>query len=99
MEKPTSLGDVLSGALKQANLQINLEMGRLWNRWDDIVGPTVAQNAKPAAIKGNLLIVYVSSTPWMQQLQFLKEDIMDKLNSDLGRPVVEDIRFKIGPVD
>ena len=99
LEKPTSLGNALSEALRHANLGVNLQMGRLWNRWDQVVGPTVSQNAKPAVIKGGLLIVHVSSTPWMQQLQFLKADIMDRLNSDLGRSVIEDIRFKIGPVD
>jgi len=99
MERPASLANVLSEALKRANIDMDLELVRLWNRWACVVGPTVSQNARPAVIKGGMLIVYVSNTPWMQQLQFLKDDIKDKLNSDLGKPVIEEIRFKIGPID
>jgi predicted nucleic acid-binding Zn ribbon protein len=62
------------------------------------VGPTIAQNAQPAAIKGKLLLVHVSSAPWTQQLHYLKDELMEKLNSALGKESVKDIRFKIGPV-
>ena len=44
-------------------------------------------------------MVNVSSAPWMQQLQFLKPELIEKLNETLGKELVEDIRFKIGPVD
>jgi flagellar basal body-associated protein FliL len=34
----------------------------------------------------------------MQQLHYLKDELMEKLNSALGKESVKDIRFKIGPV-
>jgi hypothetical protein len=35
----------------------------------------------------------------MQQLQFLKPELIEKLNETIGKEVVGDIRFKIGPVN
>jgi predicted nucleic acid-binding Zn ribbon protein len=63
-----------------------------------VVGAAIAQNTRPEAIKGKLLLVNVSSAPWMQQLQFLKPELIDKLNQTLGKELVEDIRFQIGQV-
>ena len=99
MAKPDQLGNVLENALKATNMQIELSLQRLWRQWDDLVGPAIAKNARPAAIKGKLLLVNVSSAPWMQQLQYLKNDLMEKLNAAFDTPIVKDIRFKIGPMD
>jgi predicted nucleic acid-binding Zn ribbon protein len=99
MDKPAHLGGVLRDALKASSLDVDLDLYRLWEQWTDLVGPVIAQNARPAAIKGKLLLVNVSSAPWMQQLQYLKSEIMEKLNSALEREAVKDIRFKIGPIE
>ena len=64
--------------------------------WNQIVGESVSKNAQPSAFKGRLLLVEVNSSVWMHQLQFLKEDIIRKINETMGEEVVEDIKFKIG---
>jgi predicted nucleic acid-binding Zn ribbon protein len=99
MERPVPLGSVLKEALKASNIDVDLELLRLWDSWTDAVGPDIAKNARPAAIKRKLLVVNVSSAPWMQQLQYLKEELIQKLNQALGRKAVADIRFKIGPLE
>lgn len=70
----------------------------VWDCWDEAVGPAIAANAQPAAFKGTLLLVHVSSSTWIQQLQFFKRDIVAKVNRALGQALVEDIKFKIGPL-
>ena len=99
MNKPAQLGSVLQDAIKTARVDANLDACRLWQEWNTVVGEAISQNARPEAIKGKLLLVNVSSAPWMQQLQFLKTELLQKLNESMGKDAVEDIRFKIGPVD
>jgi predicted nucleic acid-binding Zn ribbon protein len=99
MDKPAPLGGILKEALKASHMDVDLELYALWELWPEVVGPLTAQNARPAAIKGRLLLVNVSSAPWTQQLQYLKGELIEKLNRALGREAVEDIRFQIGPVD
>lgn len=98
MDKPAPLGEILQKTLEASSIDVDLNLHRLWERWAALVGPTIAQNARPAAIKGKLLLVHVSSAPWMQQLHYLKDELMEKLNSALGKESVKDIRFKIGPL-
>jgi predicted nucleic acid-binding Zn ribbon protein len=58
----------------------------------------IAQNARPAAFKGRILLVHVTSSTWVHQLQFLKVEMIDKLNDALGKALIDDLKFKIGTV-
>ena len=93
---PVHIGAILNSALRAFQEKTDGDLARVWGIWDDAVGDLVAQNARPAAFKGRLLYVEVSSSPWMQQLRFQKASIVSKINASLGRNVVEDIKFKIG---
>ena len=92
------IGDILRGVLKTCRGNCNGELSEVWNLWDSAVGDVIAQNARPEAFKGRLLLVNVNSPPWMHQLQFLKKDIIKKLNAAMGKDMVQDIKFKIGPL-
>ena len=92
------IGSVLVDVLKAYRKDADEELVQIWQMWDDIVGEVIAQNARPAAIKGKLLLVHVSSSTWIHQLQFLKEEMIAKLNKTLGKTAVGDIKFKIGPL-
>ena len=70
----------------------------VWTFWDEVVGEDLAQNAQPAAFKNRILIVHVSGSVWLQELHFRKNDLIDRLNQAAGSRVVEDIRFKLGPL-
>jgi len=89
----TLINNVLNTCRKE---RPDSEMTRIWALWDETMGVTIAENARPEAFKGQLLVVQVTNSPWMQQLQFLKKDIIQKLNSALGKELVKDIKFKIG---
>ena len=98
LKKPLQIGDVLRDALKASKININLDTCKLWDLWDNIVGPAIARNAQPEVLKGNFLIVHVSGAPWMHQLQFMKEELIEQLNKALGKKTISDIRFKVGPL-
>jgi predicted nucleic acid-binding Zn ribbon protein len=93
---PTPLSRILPGVLRHLRTAEDAELIQIWQIWDEAVGTTIAQNAQPAAFKGSLLIVHVESSVWTQQLQFLKYDIIKRLNHALGDTLITDMRFKIG---
>jgi predicted nucleic acid-binding Zn ribbon protein len=93
------IGQVLSSVLKSCRRGGDIELPRIWHVWPQVVDRAVAQNTRPAAIKDDLLLVHVSSSPWIHRLQFLKQDIIEKLNTAMGKTVVRDMTFKIGPLE
>ncbi len=91
----TPIGDILEKALYRYRPAGDLEMVRIWEHWEKAVGRVVAQNAKPAAFRNDTLIVNVSSSVWMQQLQFLEADIISNVNGCLQKERVRKLKFKI----
>ena len=92
------LGEVLDKSLKRLELSPRLDEYGVWPVWNDVVGNPIARNAQPEKIRNGTLFVKVASSVWMQQLQFMKELISEKLNQRLGRPVVKNIFFVVGRV-
>jgi predicted nucleic acid-binding Zn ribbon protein len=92
------IGRVLQNILEDQGVASNTRLSRIWEVWADAVGSHIAANAVPAAIKGKLLIVNAESSAWIQQLHFLKQEMIVKINRTLGEDLVIDIKFKIGPL-
>jgi hypothetical protein len=90
------IGNIINDVIEQYRSEPDFALKEVWRLWDETVGKTIAQNARPSAFKGKLLIVHVNSPVWIHQLQFLKRDLISKLNAALGKPLVEEIKFKVG---
>ena len=93
------VGEVLDQSLKRLDLALRLDEYGVWPIWNDIVGKTIARNAQPEKIRNGTLFVKVTSPVWMQQLQFMKNMIADKLNQRLKQQVVKNIFFMVGRID
>src|SRR2546427_10520687 len=92
------LGAVLDKSLKRLELSPRLDEYGVWPIWNDVVGKPIARNAQPEKIRNGTLFVKVTSPVWMQQLQFMKEMIAEKLNQRLKTDVVKNIFFIVGRV-
>ena len=90
------LGDIIDRTVKRLPLRRKLDDYALWTVWDDTVGPAVARNAQPEKIRNGTLFVRVRAATWMQQLQYMKDILIDKLNQRLEREVVTNIFFVMG---
>jgi predicted nucleic acid-binding Zn ribbon protein len=93
------LGAVLDQSLKRLDLAPRLDEYGVWPIWNEIVGKTIARNAQPEKIRNGTLFIKVSSPVWMQQLQFMKNMIADKLNQRLKQDIVKNIFFMVGRID
>lgn len=96
MKRPAVVGDLLAGALQGSPAARLLKEGTIWQLWDDTVGPQIAKRARPSAIRNGVLTVVVSSAPWLQQLNFMKAEILASLNRAIGEEMVKDIYLKAG---
>ncbi len=63
--------------------------------WQDAVGANIARHAAPKYFNQGVLTIEVDSSTWMNELKFMKKDLMKNLNEKLGVKKVKDIAFKI----
>jgi hypothetical protein len=94
----TPLGQVLTTILDQCRPNNGGGISHVAHVWQKTIRAPISENAKPYAMNGSLLLVHVSSSVWVHQLQFLKSELIDRLNHELKAGQITDIKFKIGPV-
>ena len=94
----TPIGAVIENLLQRHRPDITESMLAIWEVWESAVGSEIAANARPAAVKGTLLLVHVSNSTWRHHLRFLEQGIIDKLNAAVGEQRVQRLQFKIGPI-
>lgn len=93
-----SAAAVLSAILPNLPGTSRLQEYRVWEVWAEVVGEAVARKAQPSRMQNGRLFVTVSNSVWMQEMQFYKVVMRDKVNQRLGAPIIKDIFFVLGRV-
>ena len=95
---PENVGPILERLFSSLNLGIKVKQYQIWDVWEGVVGEAIARQTQPHQIRNMVLWVTVSSSTWMQQLEFMKKQIVGRLNDCIGEKVITDIRFRIGEI-
>jgi len=89
---PELLGKVFTKMKEQGDAF--LESCQVLSLWPEVIDEGIRKNTEAVKIKNQVLYVSTSSSVWAQELTFLKEEIIKKINEKAGREVIKDIRFK-----
>jgi predicted nucleic acid-binding Zn ribbon protein len=92
----TRAGRVLDDLVDRLEFRERLREHAVWNVWHEVVGDLLASKAEPVRIEDGKLFVRVASSTWMQELQFLSDDIRRRLNHRLGAPIVRELFLILG---
>jgi hypothetical protein len=98
MKKPQSIRSILEKTVKTLEIDVPLKTYSILGAWNEIVGESVAGHSQPHSIRNRILFIDVTHPTWMQQLQFLKPTLLEKVNTFLGESLIQDIRFKLGKI-
>lgn len=93
---PVAVAGLLDHIFLGKPLEKRLREGKIWQVWDSAVGKQIAVQARPVNFRDGVLTVMVSNAPWMQQLNFMKKGIIEKLNRALGEEMVREIYLRAG---
>jgi len=92
------MGDFLAKFLKRKKILLDILDYRILDVWHRAVGPQISAQTAPSKFKNNTLFVTVSTPAWMQQLRFMKQEIMDKVNAEWEKEEIRNIHFTIGDI-
>lgn len=91
-----SIGEILFSSFKGKGVAAKIEENSLIKLWPKAVGQQIVLQTQPDCFKNGTLFVKTTSSIWVQQLHFIKEEILQKLNELAGKIAVKDIRFSVG---
>mgnify|MGYP005808366351 CR=1 FL=1 len=96
---PESLGDLLDGVIRDRRWGEKLRGATVFDRWEEVVGPDLAQHCQPVRIAGGVLTVAASSPQWATQLRYLTGQLALNVNQAMGEPVVTSVNVVVGRGD
>lgn len=91
-KKTESIKAVLPSLLKTLETSYQDEGHRIWEIWDDAVGPDIARRAQPFKFKNGKLTVAVEGSAWLQQIVFLAPKIIETVNARLENPAIKSLK-------
>ena len=86
------VGDLLQKILGK-HIDVHPQNKALTVLWNKAVGPVIAAQTRPEKLVRDVLTVKVNGSVWLHQLQFLKQEILDKVNGAREVNPVKQIRF------
>lgn len=84
---PTRVGDLLGTLLEKKGLKEQVARTGVLNEWADAVGEQISSVTHARSVSGGTLFVEVRSSAWMSELDFMKEEILGKLNERAEAPI------------
>ncbi|MBF0491768.1 MAG: DUF721 domain-containing protein [Deltaproteobacteria bacterium] len=95
-QKPEGIASLLSKTLKGLNLESKLKRHSVWSHWDKIVGKTIAEKAWPSRLMEDTLVVKVINASWMNELSFMKQQILEKIQTEIPDCPIKHLRLELG---
>jgi predicted nucleic acid-binding Zn ribbon protein len=94
--KPTPIGEVLKGFLRQKGLESRVERAQVLVEWASLVGPQIAGVTEPRQVtEDGTLFVGVKTHGWMTELSMMERTLLAKINAVEGRPAIRKIRWEL----
>lgn len=93
-KKPSAIGDVLAGVLRESGIAERVEQARLIPEWPRLVGAQIAAVTEPTSIAADgTMFVRVATNAWMNELSLMEPELLRALNAKDGRVPVKRIRW------
>ncbi len=81
---PRRVGDSLDRVTTSLGVPRSSTLAKVFAAWPDLVGESVAANARPRSLRAGTLVVAVEEPAWATQLRFLDADLLARLAEVLG---------------
>ncbi len=88
--------EVLDGLLDRLGIREDVARQAAVARWGEVVGPGIARVTRARAVARGVLYVDVRSSAWLNELTFMRHDLMARINAGAGEGRIERIVFTLG---
>lgn len=92
-DQSIKLGDAFKKFLKEENLEKTFLEKKLMSRWSEMMGEVIASRTLKMFIKEKIMYVTLSSAPLKQEMTNSKEEVLKRIEDEIGKGVIENIRF------
>jgi len=95
---PTAVSEILEKIFGKSGHAKKYKEAQLVHLWEQIVGPKLALHTHPQRIENECLICLVDNSAWLHEIQYMKHDIVKKINEVMHKRLVKNIFFKLSQI-
>lgn len=95
LKQAARVGSILNEIFKKQGMAEQITRHQAWLLWDQLVGPQIAARARPKRLRHGTLEVQVDHPVWMQQLQMMKPQILEKLAAQIPAAGITDLYLRL----
>jgi Dna[CI] antecedent, DciA len=86
-----NIGEVIKGLFKSYHIDSKVYEVQIKEVWEKVMGKTMMRYTTDIRLKDGKLSLYVESASLKQELMFNKETIIERLNTEFGERVVNEV--------
>jgi hypothetical protein len=91
---PEKVGETVKTIMADTDIRRMEFEWHLFSKWSEIAGEAIAEASTPVDIHESVLYLRVDNSVWRNELYYMKQDIINKLNIEAGRKVINNIIFR-----
>ena len=88
------LDQVVKNLIQDYGYHSKIEEVRVFSVWKDTVGGFIARNTKPSSLIDGKFCIWVKNSVLLSELHLLSSNLIEKINSKIGKDVVKELRFQ-----
>lgn len=85
---PRSLGGIVDSMIAHRGWKEPVAVSSVLARWEDLMGPGLAQHARPEGYEDSTVTIRCDSTAWATQIKLMRGEILAMFARELGDGVV-----------
>ena len=94
--KMTIIKEVIKGIVDKFSSLNGYKKAWIEKHWLELIGEAAAAHALPYKVESNILFVRVDSSVWTQELFMDKRNLINQVNNNFSKKIIEDVKFQIG---
>lgn len=94
-EPAEALETIINKLVADSEIGKKIKRYNIFNHWPEIVGSEISKKTKPEKLYKGLLYISVANSTWANELSFMSEQLIKKINTYIGEQLVKGIRFKL----
>lgn len=91
-DDPRPMSDVLGRFVADQGWRERAAVGAVFGRWEQIVGPDLAEHTRPESFADGEVVVRADSAAWATQVRLLAGSLVRRLNEELGHGTVASVK-------
>lgn len=93
MKEGENIKDLLNAMLKAYGLEEQLDERDVVGKWEELMGKAIAKRTEKIYLNKGILYIRLNSSVLRQELSYAHKELAERLNRELGKRVVKEIRF------